>query len=98
MSEDNDNIKKLSDVFKDIIKSNQLDDKIRKAKVIAMWSEIVGPHISKNTYNLRFEDNKLIVYVKSDALKNELIFMKNQIIQNIHHHIKHHFIEDIIFY
>lgn len=95
MSEDN--YKKLSDVFKQFVSNSGLSDKIRKAKVISQWKDIVGPHIANNTYNLRFDNNKLIVHVKSDALKNELMFMKNQIIQNIHQTIKEEFIEDIIF-
>lgn len=93
-----DNIKKLSDVLKEMLKTEGLEDKIRKAKVISMWKDIVGPHIVKNTYNLRFDGNKLIVNVKSDALKHELIFMKKQIIQNLHQAIKEEFIEDIVFY
>ncbi len=98
MNSKNDNIKKISDLFKELMKSHGLEDKLRKAKVISGWPEIVGPHIAKNTYNLRFDGNKLIVNVKSDVLKNELIFMKNQIVQNIHQKIKEEFIEDIIFY
>lgn len=96
--ESEDNIKSISEALNAFLKDNGLDDKIRKAKVIALWKDIVGPHIAKNTYNLRFEANKLIVNVASDALKNELIFMKNQIIKNIHQTIKDEFIEDIIFY
>lgn len=98
MKKEEDNIHKLSDLFKQLIKEKSLDDKIRKAKVISVWNDVVGPHIANHTYNLRFDKNKLIVNVKSDALKNELIFMKNQIINNIHHVIKEEFIEDIIFY
>lgn len=95
---DKDEFVHLPDAVKNFIKNSGLEDKIRKAKVIANWNTIVGPHIASNTYNLRFDNNKLIVHVKSDALKNELIFMKNQIIQNIHQFIKDEFIEDIIFY
>lgn len=93
-----DNIKKLSDVFREMLKKEGLEDKLIKAKVISMWKDIVGPNIARSTYNLRFDHNKLIVHVKSDALRHELMFMKHQIIQNIHQAIKHEFIEDILFY
>jgi len=96
--ESEDNIKSISEALNDFLKSNGLDDKIRKAKVIALWKDIVGPHIARNTFNLHFNNNTLIVNVKSDALKNELIFMKTQIIKNIHQTIQEEFIEDIIFY
>jgi predicted nucleic acid-binding Zn ribbon protein len=92
-----DNIRKISDVFNDLLKSQGLDDKIRKAKVIAHWNDIVGPSVARHTYNLHFDNKKLIVHVKSESLKNDLNFMKNQIIQNIHQTIKEQFIEDIIF-
>lgn len=94
----NEEFKKLSDAFKELLKNKGLDDKIRKAKVLSMWKDIVGPHIANNTFNLRFDGNKLLVNVKSDALKNELMFMRHQIIQNIHQTLKEEFIEDIIFY
>ncbi|GAB4202393.1 MAG: hypothetical protein Fur0023_08260 [Bacteroidia bacterium] len=95
---DNEGFKKLSDAFKELLHNKGLEDKIRKAKVLSMWKDVVGPHIANNTFNLRFEGNKLLVNVKSDALKNELMFMRHQIIQNIHQVLKEEFIEDIIFY
>ncbi len=95
---EDENIKKLSDVFNELLHNEGLHDKIRKAKVISLWADIVGPHITKNTFNLRFDDNKLIVHVKSDALRHELMFMKTQIIHHIHQRIKEEFIEDILFY
>lgn len=93
-----ENVKKLSDVFKDLLKKEGLEDKILKAKVISMWKDIVGPHIAKNTSRLKFQENKLIVHVHSDALRNELMFMKHQIIQNLHQAVQKEFIEDILFY
>ncbi len=94
----NEEFKKLSEAIKELLQNKGLEDKIRKAKVLSMWKDIVGPHIANNTFNMRFEGNKLLVNVKSDALKNELMFMRHQIIQNIHQTLKEEFIEDIIFY
>ncbi len=36
--------------------------------------------------------------VRSDVLRQELLFMKNKLIQNIHEYVKAEFIKDIIFY
>ena len=98
MNQNDEPVRKLSEVFQELLKNQGLDDKMRKAKVLSMWKEIVGPLIARNTHHLKFDNNKLIVYVRSDALKQELIYMKQQLIQNIHQAINEEFIEDIIFY
>lgn len=95
---DDENIQSFSNAFDAYLKNTGLYDKIKKSKVITQWKDIVGPHIARNTHQLKFNNNILIVYVKSPALKHELMYMKQQLIQNIHHHIKEEFIEDIIFY
>lgn len=95
-----DNIKKFSDALRSLLQSEGLDQKIKRASVIRLWPEVVGPHIAKHTFNLHFDKNKniLIVQVTSDALRQELQYMKPQIIQSIHQYIQVEFLEDIIFY
>ncbi len=94
----NQEFKKLSELLNEYLKKEKIDQKVLKARVISEWHNIVGPHIFKNTYNLRFDNDTFIMSVRSDVLRQELLFMKNKLIQNIHEYVKTEFIKDIIFY
>jgi predicted nucleic acid-binding Zn ribbon protein len=87
----------LKQVIDELIKSYNLDDKLKETNLTDCWGKIVGKMIAKHTNNLFL--HKKILYVKLDsaALRNELSFSKQKIIKLINKEVKEDIIEQIVF-
>lgn len=90
-------IKKLDSAIRDVIKEYGLEEKLKNTSVINLWSEIVGERIAQVAKATRIKDGKLSVNVENSVWRNELIFLKKEIIQKINNRFKEEIVKDIIF-
>ena len=91
------NLIKVGDAINEFLKQEKLDVKISRFTVKNSWSEIVGEHVANNTLDISFNDTVLFLTLKSAALKQELSFNKQKIIDNINHFCGSKLINDIVF-
>ena len=91
------NLIKVGDAINQFLKQEKLDVKISRFSVKNSWNEIVGEHISNNTTEIAFNDTVLFLTLKSAALKQELSFNKQQIIENVNRFCGYKLINDIVF-
>jgi hypothetical protein len=61
------------------------------------WKDIVGEHVANNTLEIAFTDNVMFLTLKSAALKQELAFNKQQMIDNVNRFCGSRLISDIVF-
>ena len=87
----------LSKALHGMLRSWGVDGKIRESQAVAFWSQIVGPRIAEVTESLRVEDGRMFVQVQSSSWKNELVFMKTEIIQRLNKAVGRKVIKDIVF-
>jgi predicted nucleic acid-binding Zn ribbon protein len=59
------------------------------------WPSIVGEMIAKYTRNVLLVENTLIIYTDVAALKQELLYSKEELIKTINNHFKELVINDI---
>ncbi len=77
------NLIKLGDAINQLFKQEKLDVKISQFSVKSSWIEIVGELIAKNTNEVSFNNKTVFVSLNSAALKHELSFRKEEILNNI---------------
>ncbi|MEE4312019.1 MAG: DUF721 domain-containing protein [candidate division KSB1 bacterium] len=85
----------LGSVIDQLLKNLGIEDQVLEHQAIALWDEIAGNNISKNTKAIRIEDGVLFVRVTSDAWKNELLFYKPELIQKLNEKIGKSIVRDI---
>jgi len=83
-------ISKLLDVYR-------LQNGLDETKLINKWDEVVGDLISKHTENLFIKNKKLYVKLDSPALKHELSFAREKLVQSLNKAIDKNVIEEIHF-
>jgi hypothetical protein len=71
--------------------------KIEQSKVLDDWPVIVGEQIAKVTVAERLESGKLFVHVTRATWRNELIFLKADLIIKINAYANREIVKDIIF-
>ncbi len=91
------NLIRVGDAINEFLKQEKLDVKISRFTVKNSWKEIVGEHISNNTLDISFNDKVMFLTLKSASLKQELIFSKQQMIDNVNRFCGYRLIEDIVY-
>lgn len=74
-----------------------ISKKIKQYEVIDLWPKIVGPKIAEVTKVDRIEGDKLFVAVSTSTWRNELMFLKQELIEKVNASLEQKVISDIIF-
>lgn len=89
--------KPLGQVFGQLFRDLGIDKAIRQNMAVSRWDEVVGERISQVSQAQRIENGVLFVRVESPVWRNELVFMKNNLIENINTALKSNIVKDIKF-
>ena len=87
----------LKEAIKQLMKAYRLDDKMNEVRLINSWEKVVGKLISRHTSNIYIKKGKLFVRLDSAALKNELSYSKEKIIELLHKEVGVKTIDEIVF-
>jgi len=90
------NLIKLGDAIGQLFKQEKLDVKISQFTVKNSWKEIVGGMVAKSTTEIFFNDKIIFVTLSSAALKHELSFRKEEMINNINKFCGYKLVESIV--
>ena len=87
----------IAEAIKDYTKEMNLDGKLNEAGVINSWEEIVGKAISSRTSNMYIKDHVLFVHLNSSVVRNELVMLRQAIIEKLNEKAGTEVIKDIVF-
>ncbi len=90
------NLIKLGDAINQIFKQENLDVKISRFTVKNSWKDIVGEMVANNTSDISFHEKVLFVTLKNAALKHELSFRKEEILNNINKFCGYKLIDELV--
>jgi len=88
---------RIGSVLGNLLKDLGLEKRIREQELIINWEKIVGNNIAENTKPFKIEGTKLFLKVKSSAWRNELFYLKKELIAKLNDSAKQELIKDIIF-
>ena len=80
-----------------VIENLGIGQRLKKYEILDRWHQIVGEQIAKVTHADRFDGDKLIVRVSHSAWRNELIYLKKEIIAQLNKSVNEEIVKDIIF-
>lgn len=90
------NLSSLGDAIDRFLKQNRLDKKIDTSSLSVHWKDIAGEMIAKHTVRLFLKEHTLFLQVDSAALKNELHYLKSQLIKNVNQYIKKELVKELV--
>jgi len=85
-----DAVSKLLDVYR-------LRRKFDETSILAVWPEIMGTAIANRTTQMYIRDKKLFIRIESSVIKNELVMVRQGIIQKLNEHAGSQVITEMIF-
>lgn len=89
--------KTLESSLSTLLKKIGIDTRVKQYQALVTWPEIVGERISKISTAEKVTNGILFVKVKSSAWRNELVFMKKEILTKIDKKVGYGIIKDIRF-
>ncbi|MDQ0641440.1 putative nucleic acid-binding Zn ribbon protein [Pedobacter sp. W3I1] len=85
-----DAISKMLDVYR-------LRRKFDETSILSIWPEIMGTAIANRTKQIYIHDKKLFLRIESSVIKNELVMVRQGIIQKLNEHAGSEVITEMVF-
>ncbi|WP_293788238.1 DUF721 domain-containing protein [uncultured Pedobacter sp.] len=85
-----DAISKMLDVYR-------LRRKFDETSILSIWPEIMGTAIANRTKQIYIHDRRLFLRIESSVIKNELIMVRQGIIQKLNEHAGSEVITEMVF-
>ena len=91
------NDRPLKDVILEILKKYRLQDHLEETRLIGDWEKVAGKMIASHTSGLQVRDGVLFVKVDSSALRQELQYRKEKLIDLLNKNAGKVLIREIVF-
>lgn len=91
------NTQSLSEVLKEYVKQNRIDQKLKEVDVVQGWENLLGKTIAHYTKNIYIRNGILYVEISSSVVKNELFMMREEICRRINQNAGQNVVSKIIF-
>lgn len=92
-----DNEYTFHDLLKLVFKNCDMTEQVDEINIIATYKDVVGDLITKLTQDIKVKNKTLYLKVSSAALRNELSYKKQDLINKINANLKTEAIHTIIF-
>jgi predicted nucleic acid-binding Zn ribbon protein len=89
--------KTLAEALSRAMEELGLGPKMREYDVVNLWASIVGEQIARVAHAESIANGKLLVRVTKSTWRNELVFLKQELIARINGAMKQDIVKDIIF-
>jgi len=87
---------RISDVISDCLRELNIDRKLKEVNLVSQWEELMGKTVAVRTDRIYIRNGILFIHVTSAVLKNELIMMRQQIIDRLNENAGEKLIESIV--
>ena len=86
----------IAQVIGDILDEYKISDKLKETRVLAAWSEVLGP-LAKPDDKLYINNKVLFAKISSSVVRNELNMKRTQLVQLLNEKAGGKVITDIVF-
>ncbi len=85
----------VGDVLAELLHQYGLAERVKEFDAVNCWAEVAGEQIASHTQARDVRDGALIVEVENSAWRNELYYLKAELIEKINKKIGKNLIHDI---
>ena len=89
-------MEQLGHILQAYVRDLGIEKPLKRYDAMTIWPEVVGEKIAKVTHPLRFDNGKLFVQVKTPSWRNELVFHKAHILEELNKQIGEPVVDDIV--
>ena len=86
----------IGEVIRSYLQETGIDQKLKEVKLIESWEEIVGKMISNRTKKIEIKNGKMIIYLKSSVVRNELMMLRESLKEALNKKAGEDIIQEIV--
>ncbi len=86
----------LGSAIREYLKEEKIDGKIAEIEAVNMWESIIGKQIARATSSIYIKEGTLYIHLKSSIVRNELMMMRNDIMQVMNQRVGSRVVKAII--
>ncbi|MDY0099971.1 MAG: DUF721 domain-containing protein [Bacteroidales bacterium] len=86
----------IAEAVKDYLREMNLDKKLAETDLLNSWEDIVGKAISSRTSKVYIKDQVLFVHLRSSVVRNELLMVRDALMEKINEKAGRMLIKDIV--
>jgi predicted nucleic acid-binding Zn ribbon protein len=90
------NTQPIVDVIREYLKEMNIDQKLKEVGIVAQWEKMMGKTVAIRTSQIYIRNHILYIHVTSSVLKNELLMMRQAIIEKINEQAGERIVEQIV--
>lgn len=87
---------KIGDILHSFILDNKLEEGINQILITETWHSVMGNGIKNYTTNIVLKGDKLLVFLSSSVVREELSYGKEKIIRLLNEELKRDLIKELI--
>ena len=89
------NTLRIAQVINEVLKDYKIDSKLREARIISAWHEVLGP-LARPDDKLYIRNRTLFAYISSSVVRNELHMMRSTLMKGLNEQAGYEVITDIV--
>lgn len=86
----------MSEALNDFKSQKKLARGFERVNIETAWKDVMGPGIVKYTTGMKFTAGTLIVNLSSSVLREELMYGRSKIIENLNEYLKQDLVTKIV--
>jgi predicted nucleic acid-binding Zn ribbon protein len=89
-------IQPLKNILEEFLKVYHLDRKLQERRIIESWGKVAGAMVGKHTSQLSIRKKKLMVRLDSPVIRQELMYMRENLVHALNEEAGGQIIEEIV--
>ncbi|MBN2480847.1 MAG: DUF721 domain-containing protein [Bacteroidales bacterium] len=87
---------KIDLVIREFLREIQIDRKLKEVHLVTEWESLMGKMVASRTRSVYIRNRTLFVHVTSSVLKNELIMIRQNIVDRLNEVAGEKLVEQIV--
>ncbi len=79
----------IKEVISQILKNQHLDHKMLESRVVRSWEKVIGRTVARATTQIFMHQGTLYVSINSSVMRNELLMLKDKIMNALNQEVGH---------
>jgi len=87
---------KIKEIISEILKRDQLDHKMLENRVVRSWEKVIGKTVARATTQIYMHNGTLYLSINSSVMRNELLMLRDKIMNALNHEVGHQVVTAIV--
>lgn len=88
--------RKIGEIIGDCLREMSIDRKLKEVNLVSKWEEMMGKAVANRTSQIYIRNRVLYIRVKSSVLKNELLMLRQDILNKLNENAGEQLVDEIV--